>query len=248
MPRYKLILEYDGTPFVGWQRQNNGVSVQETLEVAARALSGESVTAHAAGRTDAGVHALGMVVHFDFEKEFETKAVRDGLNHHLKPAPVSVLQAECVSDDFHARFSCIRRAYEYRIVTRRAPLTLDLNRAWRIPYSLDADAMHAAAQLLVGKHDFTTFRAAACQSASPVKTLEEISVSRAGNEIYVRCAARSFLHHQVRSITGSLAEVGAGKWRAKDLQAALKARDRSYCGRVAPADGLYFVRADYESN
>lgn len=248
MPRYKLVLEYDGTPFVGWQRQDNGLSVQETLEIAANKMSGESVRAHAAGRTDAGVHAYAMVAHFDLQKEYAPNVVRDALNQHMKPAPAAVLTAEQVSEEFHARFSCIGRAYEYRIINRRPPLALDAGRAWRVTRPLDVEAMHEAAQVLVGKHDFTTFRAAACQAASPVKSLSEISVTRAGEDIYVRCAARSFLHNQVRSIVGSLVEVGKGKWRARDIKKALEARDRSQCGPVAPAGGLYFLRADYESN
>jgi tRNA pseudouridine38-40 synthase len=246
MPRYKLTLEYNGTPFVGWQRQENGPSVQAVLEEAAKALTGEDVTVHAAGRTDAGVHALGMVAHLDLIKSFREDVVRDALNQHMRPAPVAVLRAEEGDENFHARFSCIRRAYEYRIVNRRSPLTLEKNRAWRVSSQLDANAMHNAAQVLVGKHDFTTFRAAACQAESPVKTLEEISVSRAGEEIFIRCAAPSFLHHQVRSIAGSLVEVGRGKWLKKDLKAALDAKDRAACGQVAPSCGLYFVRADYE--
>lgn len=245
MPRYKLTLEYDGGPFVGWQRQDNGPSVQAALEAAAHGLCGEAVTAHAAGRTDAGVHALGMAAHIDLPKDYPADVVRDALNQHLKPLPVAVLVAETVGEDFHARFSCVRRAYEYRIVNRRPPLTLDAGRAWRVVQPLDAGAMHDAAQALVGLHDFTTFRAAACQSDSPVKTLDEISVMRAGPEVLIRCAARSFLHHQVRSFAGSLVEVGKGKWRAKDLKAALEARDRSRCAPVAPPDGLYFVRAEY---
>ncbi|MAW78758.1 MAG: tRNA pseudouridine(38-40) synthase TruA [Parvularcula sp.] len=245
MARYKLILEYDGTDFVGWQRQENGLSVQVVLEDAAKAFCGETVTAFAAGRTDAGVHALAMAVHMDIEKDVSADKVKDAINQHMRPHPVAILSAEEVSEDFHARFSCVRRAYEYRIVNRRAPLALDAGRAWRVPQTLDADAMHEAAQCLVGKHDFTTFRASACQSDSPVKTLDEISVSRVGEDIFIRCAARSFLHHQVRSMTGSLVEVGRGKWRARDLNEALKAADRTRCGQVAPAEGLYFVRADY---
>ena len=248
MPRYKLVLEYDGTPFVGWQRQENGLSVQEALEKAIERLSGEIVTTHAAGRTDAGVHALAMAAHFDLEKAYPADVVRDAVNQHLRPAPVSVLEAAEVGDEFHARFSCIGRAYEYRIVNRRPPLALDVNRAWRLTQSLDADAMHEAAQVLLGKHDFTTFRAAACQAKSPVKSLDEISVSRAGEEVYVRCAARSFLHNQVRSFVGSLVEVGKGKWRTRDLKAALDARDRAQCGQVAPAEGLYFRCAFYDNN
>ena len=246
MPRYKLLLEYDGGPFVGWQRQDNGPSIQAAVERAAHAFCGEETNAVAAGRTDAGVHALGMVAHIDLGKDYESDIVRDALNFHLKPDPVAVLSAQAAPADFHARFSCIRRAYEYRILNRRAPLALDVGRVWRIPVMLDAWRMHSAAQCLVGKHDFSTFRAAACQSDSPVKTLEEISVSRIGDEIVIRCAARSFLHHQVRSFAGSLVEVGKGKWRPDDLLSALNACDRAACGPVAPPDGLYFIRADYE--
>ncbi len=246
MPKYKLIVEYDGTPFVGWQRQDNGLSVQAVLEEAAFALSGERATVHGAGRTDAGVHALAMGAHLELEKGFRADVVRDALNQHMRPHPVAVLHAEEVDADFHARFSCPRRAYEYRIINRRAPLTLDKDRAWRVSQPLDAEAMHDAAQALLGKHDFTTFRAVACQSASPVKTLEEISVARAGEDVIMRCAAPSFLHNQVRSFAGSLVEVGKGKWTRKGLVAALEARDRSACGQVAPACGLYFLRADYE--
>ena len=246
MPRYKLTLEYHGGPFVGWQRQANGLSVQEVLEGAAEALCGERVGAYAAGRTDAGVHALAMAAHVDLPKDYGDDVVRDALNFHMKPHPVSVLSVEAKPDDFHARFSCIRRAYEYRIVNRRAPLALEAGLAWRVIEHLDADAMHDAAQVLVGRHDFTTFRAAACQSDSPVKTVDEISVSRAGETVLIRCAARSFLHHQIRSFAGSLVEVGRGKWRARDVKAALEARDRSRCGPVASPHGLYFVRADYD--
>ncbi len=245
MARYRLTLEFDGTNFVGWQRQENGLAVQEILEDAAKAFCGEDVAAFAAGRTDAGVHALAMTAHIEIEKPTSAHKVRDAINQHLRPHPIAVLDAELAADDFHARFSCKGRAYEYRIVNRRAPLTLDAGRAWRVPQKLDAEAMHAAAQYLVGKHDFTTFRAASCQSDSPVKTLNEISVSRLGEDVFIRCAARSFLHHQVRSITGSLVEVGKGKWRARDLEDALKAADRARCGPVAPAEGLYFVRAEY---
>ncbi len=245
MQRFKLTIEYDGTGFVGWQRQANGPSIQENLERAVTSFCGEEALVQSAGRTDAGVHALGMIAHVDIEKDASPGTVRDAINYHLNGAPIAVLACEPVSDDFHARFSCLRRSYEYRIVNRRAPLALDASRAWRIAQPLDAEAMDAAAQCLVGQHDFTTFRAAACQAESPVKTLEQISVVRAGEEIILRCAARSFLHHQVRSITGSLVEVGRGKWRSRDMSAALKARDRKRCGPVAPPDGLYFVKADY---
>lgn len=245
MQRYKLTIEYEGTNYVGWQRQANGPSIQEAIENAVVAFCGEEAVTHAAGRTDAGVHALAMAAHLDLSKDHRPDTVRDAVNQHLKPAPIAVTSCEKVSEDFHARFSCHRRAYEYRIVNRRPPLALEKHRAWRVPQSLDADAMHEAAQHLVGRHDFTTFRAAACQSESPVKTLDEISVSRMGEDVLIRCAARSFLHHQVRSITGSLVEVGKGKWRPRDLKTALEAADRTACGPVAPPDGLYFVRAEY---
>ncbi len=248
MPRYKLTLEYDGGPFVGWQRQENGPSVQGAVEDAVKALTGAPAHVYAAGRTDAGVHAVAMTAHADIEKDFDSDVVRDAVNFHLKPAPIAVLAAEQVDDDFHARFSCIRRAYEYRIINRRAPLALERGRAWRIGQQIDAEAMHGAAQCLVGLHDFSTFRSVHCQSKSPVKTLDEISVSRAGEDVVLRCAARSFLHHQVRSIAGSLAEVGRGKWRARDLEGALEAKSRDACGPVAPPDGLYFLRADYEKS
>ena len=245
MARYKLIIEYDGTDFVGWQRQENGLSIQESIERAVAAFCGETVNAHAAGRTDSGVHAFAMAAHIELVKDWPADVVRDALNHHLLPAPIVILAAERVADDFHARFSCVGRAYEYRIVNRRTPLALDRNRAWRVTFKLDAEAMDKAAQVLVGRHDFTTFRSTKCQSDSPVKTLDEISVSRVAEDIYIRCAARSFLHNQVRSFVGSLVEVGKGKWRAHDLKAALEAADRTRCGPVAPAEGLYFLRADY---
>ncbi len=245
MTRYKLILEYDGADFVGWQRQDNGLSIQAVLEDAAKAFCGEEVTAHSAGRTDAGVHAFAMTAHIELEKATNADKVKDAINQHMRPHPIAILSAAAVGDDFHARFSCVRRAYEYRIVNRRAPLALDAGRAWRVPQKLDADAMHDAAQVLVGKHDFTTFRSIKCQAESPVKTLDEISVSRIGEDVFIRCAARSFLHNQVRSFVGTLAEVGKGKWRTKDLKAALDAADRTRCGQVAPAEGLYFVRAEY---
>ncbi len=245
MARYKLIIEYDGTDFVGWQRQDNGLSIQAVLEDAAKAFCGEDVVAHSAGRTDAGVHALAMTAHIEIGKQTTASKVRDAINQHMRPHPIAILAAEAAADDFHARFSCKRRAYEYRIISRRAPLALEAGRAWRVPQKLDADAMHEAAQCLVGKHDFTTFRSIRCQADSPVKTLDEISASRIGEEIILRCAARSFLHNQVRSFVGTLVEVGKGKWRAKDLKDALEAADRTRCGQVAPAEGLYFVRAEY---
>ncbi|WP_454020529.1 tRNA pseudouridine(38-40) synthase TruA [Azospirillum sp. Marseille-Q6669] len=245
MQRWKLTLEYDGRPFVGWQRQDNGPSVQQTLEEAIERLSGETVRVHTSGRTDAGVHALGQVCHFDLEKPFTGLKLRDALNFHLRPAPVAVLQAEAVPEDFHARMTCLGRSYVFRIVNRRAPLALETGRAWHVMRPLDAEAMHAAAQVLVGQHDFTSFRAALCQANSPVKTLERLAVERVGDEVRVHAAARSFLHHQVRNMVGTLELVGAGKWSADDLRRALEARNRSAAGPTAPPDGLYFVGARY---
>jgi tRNA pseudouridine38-40 synthase len=245
MPRYRIVLEYDGAPFAGWQRQENGPSVQGALEDAIAALSGERVTVIGAGRTDAGVHARGQVAHFDLAKEFPSDTVRDALNHHLRPAPVAVLAAEIAADDFHARFKAVARHYRYRIVCRRAPLTLDVGRAWHVMRTLDAAAMHDAAQRLVGHHDFTTFRAVECQANSPVKTLDRLDVSSAGEDIFIDASARSFLHNQVRSFAGTLKLVGEGKWRASDVADALAARDRARCGPVAPPEGLYLMRVDY---
>jgi tRNA pseudouridine38-40 synthase len=245
MPRYKLTIEYDGTPFVGWQMQDNGVSVQGVLTEAIAAFTGARPAVQGAGRTDAGVHALGQVAHVDLAKDWDADTVRDALNAHLRPHPVAVLSAEQAADTFEARFSAIKRHYLYRIVNRRADLALDQHRAWRIPRSLDSDAMHAAAQRLIGKHDFTTFRAAECQAKSPVKTLDRLDVTRDADEVRVTTSARSFLHNQVRSMVGSLVQVGEGKWSADDLAAALAARDRSACGQVAPPHGLYLVRVEY---
>jgi len=245
MPRYRLTLEYDGAPFVGWQRQENGPSVQGAVEEAIFKLSGERVTVTGAGRTDAGVHALGQVAHFDIEKTFPAETIRDALNAHLRPAPVAVLDAALVDVEFHARFSAVARHYEYRIVDRRAPLVLDRGRAWHVAHALDAGAMDAAARTLVGHHDFTTFRAAECQAKSPLKTLDRLDVMRHGETIVIAASARSFLHHQVRSMAGSLKRVGEGAWKIADIGRALKARDRAACGPVAPPDGLYLVRVDY---
>ena len=245
MPRYRLTIEYDGGPFVGWQRQAEGASVQGALEVAIEKLSGEQVTVTGAGRTDAGVHALGQVAHFDLEKSFEAGKVRDALNHYLRPDPVVVLDAEAVDSEFHARFSAKSRHYLFCILNRRSPPALEDGRVWHVSHRLDADAMQAAAQFLVGRHDFTTFRAAECQAQSPVKTLDRLDVSRRADEIHIEASARSFLHHQIRSFAGSLKLVGEGKWRPADLKAALEARDRSACGPVSPPDGLYLVRVDY---
>jgi tRNA pseudouridine38-40 synthase len=245
MPRYKLTIEYDGTPFVGWQVQDNGASVQGILADAVLGFAGERAVVGGAGRTDAGVHALGQVAHVDLAKDWPPDTVRDALNAHLRPHPIAVLLAERAADDFDARFSAIKRHYRYRIVNRRADLALDAQRAWRMPRPLDATAMHEAAQRLVGRHDFTTFRSTECQAKSPVKTLDRLDVARDGDEVRVTAIARSFLHNQVRSMVGSLVHVGEGKWSADDLAAALAARDRTACGQVAPPQGLYLVRVEY---
>jgi len=243
--RWKLTAEYDGTGLVGWQRQDNGPSVQEALETAIHRFCGETVTVHGAGRTDAGVHALGQVAHADIAKDADADTVRDALNAHLRPAPIAVLRAEAVDEDFHARFSATGRAYLYRIVNRRPPLTLDAGRAWQVAPPLDAAAMHDAAQALIGRHDFTSFRASLCQAKSPVKTLSALDVSRDGETVLIRVRARSFLHHQVRNIAGTLMLVGIGKWDRADVAAALAARDRAAAGQTAPAHGLYLTQVFY---
>ncbi len=245
MPRYKLTIEYDGGPFVGWQRQANGRSVQQALDEAIAAFSAETPAVKGAGRTDAGVHALGQVAHIDLLRDWADDTVRDALNAHLRPEPIAVLVAERVDEGFDARFSAVKRHYLYRISDRRAPLAIEAGRLWHVPQRLDAEAMHAAAQTLLGKHDFTTFRAAECQAKSPVKTLDRLDVSRHGDEIAVRASARSFLHHQVRSMVGTLRRVGEGAWPVTAVSEALEARDRARCGPVAPAQGLYLVAVDY---
>jgi tRNA pseudouridine38-40 synthase len=245
MPRYKILIEYDGAPFAGWQYQENSPSVQRTIMTAVEMFSGEKVTVQGAGRTDAGVHALGQVAHFDLSGERATDIIRDALNAHLRPHPIAILSAEKVAADFDARRSAIRRHYLYRIANRRPDLAIDRGRAWRVSRRLDHEAMHEAAQRLVGKHDVTTFRSTECQAKSPEKTLDRLDVSRAADEIHVTAVARSFLHNQVRSMVGSLVPVGDGKWSAADLAAALAACDRAACGPVAPPDGLYLVRVDY---
>ena len=246
MPRFALTIEYDGAPFVGWQRQANGVSVQQRLEEAVSAINGGArAVVHGAGRTDAGVHALGQVAHVDFARDWRADRLRDALNAHLKPDPIAVLSARGVGEDFEARFSAVRRHYRYVIDNRRAPLALSLGRAWHVKRPLDADAMHAAAQALVGRHDFTTFRASECQANSPMRTLERLDVRREGERIEIVTCARSFLHNQVRSMAGSLEHVGSGKWRVDDLADALLAKDRARCGQVAPPHGLYLVAVDY---
>ena len=245
MTRYKLTLEYDGGGFVGWQRQDNGPSVQEALENAVKSFCGETVTSFAAGRTDAGVHALGQVAHVDLAKNTTADTVRDALNFHLKPAPIAVLKAEAVGEDFHARFSAKARLYRYRIVNRRPPLALDRGHAWLVGGELDAAAMHDAAQALAGHHDFTSFRATLCQAKSPLKTLDVLDVRRAGEEILVSARAQSFLHHQVRNMVGTLKLVGEGKWTRADVAAALATRDRSAAGPTAPPEGLYLTEVWY---
>jgi len=243
--RYKLVVEYDGAGFVGWQRQDNGPSIQAALEAAVKGFCGEQATVVGAGRTDAGVHALGQVAHLDIAKATTVDTLRDALNHHLRPAPIAVLSAGQVAEDFHARFSATSRSYLYRIVNRRAPLTLERGRAWFVPVPLDAGAMDEAARVLVGHHDFTSFRAAECQAASPVKTLDLLEVTRDGAEVRVRAGARSFLHRQVRNMVGSLKLVGEGKWDRADLAAALAACDRRAGGPAAPAEGLYLTAVGY---
>lgn len=246
MTRFRLIVEYDGRAYMGWQRQDHGPSIQQAIEEAMREVVREKVVLHAAGRTDAGVHAYAMTAHVDVERPISPFRLMEGTNAKLRPQPVALLHAEEAQGDFHARFSCTGRRYLYRIANRRAPLALEQGRAWRVPVVLHADAMNKAAQLLVGRHDFTTFRSAHCQAESPVKTLDRLTVRRLGAIIEVEAAARSFLHHQVRSMVGCLQLVGRGKWTARDLKAALDARDRAALGLNAPPDGLYFVEALYE--
>lgn len=245
MTRFRLTVEYDGRPFMGWQRQAHGPSVQQAIEEAVAAITGEAAVLHAAGRTDAGVHALAMAAHVDIARPIAAFRLAEGLNARLRPRPVAILGARVVADDWHARFSCVGRRYVYRIVNRRAPLALEAGRAWQVAVTLDAEAMNEAAQHLVGRHDFTTFRSAHCQSDSPVKTLDGLDVVRTGDTIEVHAAARSFLHHQVRSIVGCLQLVGRGKWTGETLAAALAARDRAALGLNAPPDGLYFAAALY---
>ncbi|HXW22967.1 MAG TPA: tRNA pseudouridine(38-40) synthase TruA [Rhodomicrobium sp.] len=245
MTRYKITVEYDGTPFSGWQIQENGPSVQAELARAIEGLSGQHVVPRGAGRTDAGVHARGQVAHFDLIRDFPPGTVRDALNFHLRPAPIGILNCDIVDESFDARFSAKARHYLYRICNRRAPLILDRNRAWHVGVPLNAAAMQEAAQTLLGRHDFTTFRSAQCQAKSALRTLSSLDVTRDGETIIITTSARSFLHHQVRSIAGSLKLVGDGKWRPADVRRVLEARDRTACGPVAPACGLYFMKVDY---
>ena len=245
MPRYKITVEYDGTPFAGWQIQANGPSIQGELAHAIEGLSGSYAVPRGAGRTDAGVHARGQVAHFDLTRDFAPETVRDALNFHLRPAPIAILACEVVPETFDARFSAKARHYLYRIVNRRARLALDRDRAWQVAVPLDAAAMHEAARHLIGRHDFTTFRSAQCQGKSPLRTLGKLEVAREGDDIFIAASARSFLHHQVRSMAGSLKLAGEGKWQPDDLRRVLEARDRTACGPVAPAFGLYFMKVDY---
>jgi tRNA pseudouridine38-40 synthase len=243
--RWRLTIEYDGGPFMGWQRQEHGPSVQQALEEALARMTGELPAVHGAGRTDAGVHALAMSAHVEIEKNLTEHRLREGVNALVRPQPISVLAAKHAPDDWHARFSCIGRRYLYRILNRRAPPALDQGRVWHVAMPLDAQAIAEGAAMLVGRHDFTTFRSAHCQSDSPVKTLDRLDVRREGDEILIEAAARSFLHHQVRSMVGCLALVGRGQWKPEDIRAALEARDRSALGFNAPPQGLYFVEAIY---
>lgn len=245
MPRYKLVVEYDGTSFAGWQHQRNGRSVQEAMEAAILAFTGEAVRVQCAGRTDAGVHATHQVVHLDLSRPWKLDTLRDAANAHLRPEPVAILSAENVADDFSARTSAVRRHYLYRILNRRAPPALERHLVWHVPAPLDAGLMHAAAQTLVGRHDFTTFRASECQAASPIRTLERLDVTQDGEEIRIAATARSFLHSQVRSLVGTLALAGSGRWTAGEVAAALAARRRSACGPLAPPQGLALVGVDY---
>jgi tRNA pseudouridine38-40 synthase len=245
MTRFAFTIEYDGRPYMGWQRQAHGATVQQHIEEALGRITGHEPVIHCAGRTDAGVHALAMRAHVDLDKAITPFRLMEALNAHLRPEPIAIVACEAVSEDWHARFSCIARAYEYRILNRRAPLTFEQGLVWRVPQRLDSDAMQAAAQLLIGRHDFTTFRSAQCQADSPLRTLDRLDVIRDGERITVHAQARSFLHHQVRSMVGCLALVGMGTWAIADMKAALEARDRQALGHNAPPDGLYFMRADY---
>ncbi len=245
MPRYKLTIEYDGAPFVGWQRQAEGRSVQGEIEAAMGRLERGPHRVQGAGRTDAGVHATGQVAHLDTAREWDPFRLAEALNHHLRPAPVAILAAEPAAEDFHARFDAVRRRYRYRILCRRAPLTLDRGRAWRLPAPLDIAAMRTGAAHLIGRHDFTTFRSAQCQAHSPVKTLDEIVIRQAEAEVTLDFSARSFLHNQVRSLVGTLERVGSGRWEPDSVRSALEARDRARCGPVAPPDGLALTAVEY---
>ena len=248
MTRYAIVIEYDGTPFVGWQVQDNGPSIQEALAAAIHSLSGQQAKVYGAGRTDTGVHALGQVAHFDLDAVWAVDKLRDAINFHLKPLPVAVVRAIKPGNDFHARFSATRRHYQYRIINRRPPLVLEKHRAWHVPRSLDEKAMNKAALELVGTHDFSTFRASQCQANSPVKSVDHVAVKRDGEAVTLKIAARSFLHNQVRSIAGSLKCVGEGRWSTQKFKKALASCDRKACGPVAPPWGLYLEKVEYDES
>lgn len=244
--RYKIIIEYDGTPFVGWQKQENGRSIQESIESAIKKIFEEEVVIFGAGRTDAGVHAIGQTAHFDIKKKsFDTYVIKNALNDHLRPLPISILDVEEVDENFHARFDAIQRKYLYRIINRKSPLTIEKGRAWQVHKSLSVEPMKKCIPLIEGKHDFTTFRSANCQSESPIKTIDEVKITQSDENIYFGISAKSFLHHQVRSLVGSLKMVGDGSWSIHDFDNALKSKNRSKCGALAPSEGLYFMEVKY---
>ncbi len=244
--RYKIIIEYDGTPFVGWQKQENGRSIQESIESAIKKIFEEEVAIFGAGRTDAGVHAIGQTAHFDIKKKsFDTYVIKNALNDHLRPLPISILDVEEVDENFHARFDAIQRKYLYRIINRKSPLTIEKGRAWQVHKSLSVEPMKKCIPLIEGKHDFTTFRSVHCQSESPIKTIDEVKITQSDENIYFGISAKSFLHHQVRSLVGSLKMVGDGSWSIHDFDNALKSKNRSKCGALAPSEGLYFMEVKY---
>ena len=244
--RYKIIIEYDGTPFVGWQKQENGRSIQESIESAIKKIFEEEVVIFGAGRTDAGVHAIGQTAHFDIKKKsFDTYVIKNALNDHLRPFPISILYVEEVDENFHARFDAIQRKYLYRIINRKSPLTIEKGRAWQVHKSLSVELMKKCIPLIEGNHDFTTFRSAHCQSESPIKTIDEVKITHSDENIYFGISAKSFLHHQVRSLVGSLKMVGDGSWSIHDFDNALKSKNRSKCGALAPSEGLYFMEVKY---
>ena len=246
MKRYKIKIEYDGVPFVGWQKQENGLSIQGCLEQAINNIFEEDVTIYGAGRTDSGVHAMGQVAHFDIiNKYFETYVIKNAINDHLRPHPISILNVEEVDQSFHARFNAVQRKYLYRVINRKSPLTIEKGRAWHVHKQLNIEKMQKCSLLLKGKHEFTTFRSANCQSDSPIKTLDEVKISKSGENIYFGFVAKSYLHHQIRSLVGSIKLVGEETWTIEHLENALKARDRTMCGALAPPDGLYFMEVKY---
>lgn len=247
MKRYKIVIEYDGTPFVGWQRQENGQSVQECIEISLKKIFEEEIIIFGAGRTDSGVHAMGQVAHFDIHnKDLETYVIKNALNDHLRPFPISILQVDEVDENFHARFNAIQRKYLYRIINRKSPLTIEKGRAWQVRKQLNVDEIKKCIPVIEGKHDFTTFRSVQCQSESPIKTLDRLQITQSGENIYFGFTAKSYLHHQVRSIVGSLKLVGDQSWSVQDFSNALESKDRSKCGALAPSEGLYFMEVSYQ--